>query len=79
MTYSALKRRVIHVWKWCVIRRLAQERQQAAEKPDAPKKDEKENLVESLKKAGVENYHMNAAVPGTEIPGHKVFFTLVLH
>lgn len=30
-------------------------------------------MVESFKAAGIENFHMKAAVPGTEIPGHKVY------
>uniref|UniRef100_A0A3P8U2H6 RRM domain-containing protein n=1 Tax=Amphiprion percula TaxID=161767 RepID=A0A3P8U2H6_AMPPE len=33
--------------------------------------DQKQMLLESLSKVGVENFTMKAAVPGTEIPGHK--------
>jgi len=42
------------------------------EKTNTPKIIPQEKLVDSLKAAGVENFHMKAAVPGTEIPGHKV-------
>lgn len=52
--------------------RLAEERQEAAAKIETPRIDAKEKIVESFKAAGVENFHMKAAVPGTEIPGHKV-------
>lgn len=52
--------------------RLAQERHEAAEKIQSPGVNHKVKLVESMKEAGVENFHMKAAVPGTEIPGHKV-------
>lgn len=57
---------------FCFFVRLAEERQQLAEKIVTPKIDPQEKLVDSLKAAGVENFHMKAAVPGTEIPGHKV-------
>lgn len=54
--------------------RLAQERQAAAEQclkqPEV--EDKRQMLLDSLSKAGVENFTMKAAVPGTEIPGHKV-------
>lgn len=52
------------------------ERQQAAENAQARNLNQPERLVDSLKKVGVENFHMKAAVPGTEIPEHKVYFTL---
>lgn len=55
--------------------RLALERQQAAAKTQTSKVDPKETLMDSFKKAGVQNFHMKSAVPGTEIPGHKVFFS----
>lgn len=29
-------------------------------------------MLESLRGAGVENFTMRAAVPGTEVPGHEV-------
>lgn len=55
-----------------VFFRLAEERQQIVEKAKTPKIIPEEKLVDSLKAAGVENFHMKAAVPGTEIPGHEV-------
>ena len=57
-----------------MFHRLAEERQQAAENAQPKNLNHKEGLVDSLKKAGVENYHMKAAVPGTEIPGHTVYW-----
>ncbi|KAM9525013.1 nucleolar protein 8 isoform 1-T2 [Salvelinus alpinus] len=53
------------------LQKLAQERHEAAEKIKSPIVNHKVKLVESMKEAGVENFHMKAAVPGTEIPGHK--------
>lgn len=61
----------IEMAKESFLQRLAQERQQAAEKIEAPTKVQQETLVESFKNAGVENFYMKAAVPGTEVPGHK--------
>ncbi|MCJ8744485.1 hypothetical protein PDJAM_G00119320 [Pangasius djambal] len=61
----------IELAKESFLHRLAEERQQAAEMIQTPRIDAKEKIVESLKAAGVENFHMKAAVPGTEIPGHK--------
>ncbi|KAG9337056.1 hypothetical protein JZ751_029824 [Albula glossodonta] len=61
----------IELAKESFLHRLAAERQKAVEKTESPKPENKEQLVESFKKAGVENFHMKAAVPGTEIPGHK--------
>ncbi|KAI5093436.1 nucleolar protein 8 isoform X1 [Silurus meridionalis] len=61
----------IELAKESFLQRLAKERQQAAEKTHTPKTDVKEKIVESFIAAGVENFHMKAAVPGTEIPGHK--------
>lgn len=29
-------------------------------------------MLDSLREAGVENFTMKAAVPGTEVPGHEV-------
>ena len=53
--------------------RLAEERQAAAEQQLQPAaEDKQQKMLESLSKAGVENFNMKAAVPGTEIPGHKV-------
>uniref|UniRef100_A0A3B3QUZ8 Nucleolar protein 8 n=1 Tax=Paramormyrops kingsleyae TaxID=1676925 RepID=A0A3B3QUZ8_9TELE len=61
----------IEVAKESFLHRLALERQQAAAKTQTSKVDPKETLMDSFKKAGVENFHMKSAVPGTEIPGHK--------
>lgn len=54
--------------------RLAQERQEAAEQRLHPSaaEDQKQKLLDSLSKAGVEDFTMKAAVPGSEVPGHKV-------
>ncbi|KAK6480725.1 nucleolar protein 8-like [Huso huso] len=61
----------IELAKESFLHRLAEERQQAAEKKRTPRVDRTTHLVESLKKVGVENFHMKAAVPGTEVPDHK--------
>ncbi|XP_066528630.1 nucleolar protein 8 [Hoplias malabaricus] len=61
----------IELAKESFLHRLAEERQKAAEKTHAPGSDPKEKVIEAFKAAGVENFHMKAAVPGTEIPGHK--------
>ncbi|KAJ8259875.1 hypothetical protein GJAV_G00174450 [Gymnothorax javanicus] len=61
----------IEMAKESFLNRLAVERQQATEKAQCTNTPQKDKLVESFKKAGVENFHMKAAVPGTEIPGHK--------
>ncbi|KAJ8400889.1 hypothetical protein AAFF_G00392430 [Aldrovandia affinis] len=61
----------IEMAKESFLHRLAVERQQATEKTQSPKIEHKETLMESFTKAGVENFHMKAAVPGTEIPGYK--------
>ncbi|XP_065100574.1 nucleolar protein 8 [Paramisgurnus dabryanus] len=53
------------------LHRLAEERQQIVEQAKTPKISPQKTVVETLKTAGVENFHMKAAVPGTEIPGHK--------
>lgn len=58
----------------CLCLRLAQERQAAAEQhlQQPAAKDMRQKVLDSLSKAGVDNFTMKAAVPGTEIPGHKV-------
>ncbi|XP_026871087.2 nucleolar protein 8 [Electrophorus electricus] len=61
----------IELAKESFLHRLAEERQQAARKVQTPAIEPKDKIVESLKAAGVEDFHMKAAVPGTEIPGHK--------
>ncbi|XP_037346723.2 nucleolar protein 8 isoform X2 [Pungitius pungitius] len=64
----------IETAKESFLQRLAEERQTAAEQqglrqPEA--EDQKQKVLDSLSKAGVENFTMKAAVPGTEVPGHK--------
>ncbi|NP_001073671.1 nucleolar protein 8 [Danio rerio] len=62
---------LIQLAKESFLHRLAEEREQQVEKIKTPKIAPQEKLVDSFKAAGVENFHMKAAVPGTEIPGHK--------
>ncbi|XP_067271724.1 nucleolar protein 8 [Pseudorasbora parva] len=62
---------LIQLAKESFLHRLAEERQQLVENTKTPKIIPQEKLVDSFKAAGVENFHMKAAVPGTEIPGHK--------
>ncbi|CAL8336065.1 unnamed protein product [Lota lota] len=58
--------------KESLLQRLDQERQaRTQESPSKPQRDSKEKVLDSLRSAGVENFHMKAAVPGTEVPGHK--------
>lgn len=53
--------------------RLDVERQAAAEQQtQKPGAEDQRKILDSLSKAGVENFTMKAAVPGTEVPGHKV-------
>ncbi|KAM3835990.1 nucleolar protein 8 [Diretmus argenteus] len=62
----------IETAKQSFLHRLDQERQASAEQNQQPPvQDQKEKLLDSLRDAGVENFHMKAAVPGTEVPGHK--------
>uniref|UniRef100_A0A8B9MHW8 Nucleolar protein 8 n=1 Tax=Accipiter nisus TaxID=211598 RepID=A0A8B9MHW8_9AVES len=46
------------------------EREEAKLQKEKPQKNDKVCLLESLKKAGVVDFHMKA-VPGTEVPDHK--------
>lgn len=60
------------MWFLCV--RLAEERQAAAKQrlqQPAPE-DKRQKMLDSLSSAGVDNFTMKAAVPGSEVPGHKV-------
>lgn len=59
----------IELAKESFLHRLAQEREEAKEKKHWAQ-DRNPNLVQSMKKAGVENFQMRA-VPGTEVPNHK--------
>ncbi|XP_033994564.1 nucleolar protein 8 isoform X1 [Trematomus bernacchii] len=63
----------IETAKESFLHRLAEERQTAEQQrllPPAPE-DQKQKMLDSLSKAGVENFTMKAAVPGTEVPGHE--------
>ncbi|XP_056129903.1 nucleolar protein 8 [Lampris incognitus] len=56
------------------LHRLAQERQALSEEGcQGPVLDPKDKVLASLRSAGVENFHMKSAVPGTEVPGHKAW------
>ncbi|XP_075952079.1 nucleolar protein 8 isoform X2 [Anarhichas minor] len=63
----------IETAKESFLNRLAEERQTAEEQrlqqPEV--EDERQKMLDSLSKAGVDNFTMKAAVPGTEVPGHK--------
>ncbi|TNN56766.1 Nucleolar protein 8 [Liparis tanakae] len=63
----------IETAKESFLQRLAEERQEAAEQHLLPPavQDKKQKMLDSLSKAGVDNFTMKAAVPGTEVPGHK--------
>lgn len=62
----------IETAKESFLQRLAQERQEAAQlRLNPPKTDQRQQVLDSLSKAGVHNFTMKSAVPGTEIPGHK--------
>ncbi|XP_013870757.1 nucleolar protein 8 [Austrofundulus limnaeus] len=63
----------IEAAKESFLHRLAQERQEAAEQRlrGSAAEDQKQKLLDSLSKAGVEDFTMKAAVPGSEVPGHK--------
>ncbi|XP_028262861.1 nucleolar protein 8 [Parambassis ranga] len=63
----------IETAKESFLHKLAQERQAAAEQhlQQPAAEDMRRKVLDSLSKAGVDNFTMKAAVPGTEIPGHK--------
>ncbi|NXE54006.1 NOL8 protein, partial [Casuarius casuarius] len=60
----------IELAKESFLHRLAMEREEAKLQKEKPQRDDERSLLESLKKAGVVDFHMKA-VPGTEVPGHK--------
>ncbi|XP_067159277.1 nucleolar protein 8 [Apteryx mantelli] len=60
----------IELAKESFLHRLAMEREEAKLQKEKPQRDDRRNLLESLEKAGVVDFHMKA-VPGTEVPGHK--------
>lgn len=49
------------------------EREEAKLQKEKPQRNDKISLLESMKKAGVADFHMKA-VPGTEVPDHKVWW-----
>ncbi|TDH13628.1 hypothetical protein EPR50_G00035220 [Perca flavescens] len=61
----------IETAKESFLHRLAEERQTAAEQRLPQTEDQRQKMLDSLSKAGVDNFTMKAAVPGTEVPGHK--------
>ncbi|XP_028905738.1 nucleolar protein 8 isoform X2 [Ornithorhynchus anatinus] len=60
----------IELAKESFLHRLAQERQEAKVKKEKPLRVQHADRLESLRKAGVVDFHMKA-VPGTEIPDNK--------
>ncbi|KFP35347.1 Nucleolar protein 8, partial [Chlamydotis macqueenii] len=60
----------IEVAKESFLHRLAMEREEAKLQKGKPQRNDKTCQLESLKKAGVVDFHMKA-VPGTEVPDHK--------
>ncbi|NXO58058.1 NOL8 protein, partial [Aramus guarauna] len=60
----------IELAKESFLHRLAMEREEAKLQKEKPHRNDKVCLLESLKKAGVVDFHMKA-VPGTEVPDHK--------
>lgn len=69
---SARGHTFFHVW--CTFwYRLATEREEAKLQKEKPQKKDQMSLLESLKKTGVVDFHMRA-VPGTEVPDHKVWW-----
>ncbi|KAK5871988.1 hypothetical protein PBY51_012724 [Eleginops maclovinus] len=63
----------IETAKESFLHRLAEERQMAEQQRllQPAVEDQKQKMLDSLSKAGVENFTMKAAVPGTEVPGHE--------
>uniref|UniRef100_A0A8D0FLN5 Nucleolar protein 8 n=1 Tax=Strix occidentalis caurina TaxID=311401 RepID=A0A8D0FLN5_STROC len=60
----------IELAKESFLHRLAMEREEVKLQKEKPHGNDKTCLLESLKKAGVVDFHMKA-VPGTEVPDHK--------
>lgn len=59
--------------KLCFVTcRLARERQEASVAKERTSCNGMTNILESMKKSGVVDFHVKA-VPGTEIPDHKVW------
>lgn len=59
---------------WFISSRLAEERQAIAKQnlQQPATEDKRQKMLDSLSSAGVDNFTMKAAVPGSEVPGHKV-------
>uniref|UniRef100_A0A8B9VHB0 Nucleolar protein 8 n=1 Tax=Anas zonorhyncha TaxID=75864 RepID=A0A8B9VHB0_9AVES len=60
----------VELAKESFLHRLAMEREEARLQKEKTQTNDKMSLLESLKKAGVVDFHMKA-VPGTEVPDHK--------
>ncbi|KAL8212408.1 UNVERIFIED_CONTAM: nucleolar protein 8 [Gekko kuhli] len=60
----------IELAKECFLHRLARERQEASMTKENTSCNGMRNILESMKKSGVVDFHVKA-VPGTEIPDHK--------
>uniref|UniRef100_A0A8B9TY56 Nucleolar protein 8 n=1 Tax=Anas platyrhynchos TaxID=8839 RepID=A0A8B9TY56_ANAPL len=60
----------VELAKESFLHRLAMEREEARLQKEKTQTNNKMSLLESLKKAGVVDFHMKA-VPGTEVPDHK--------
>ncbi|NWW99866.1 NOL8 protein, partial [Caloenas nicobarica] len=60
----------IELAKESFLHRLTVEREEAKLQKEKPPRNDKTSLLDSLKKAGVVDFHMKA-VPGTEVPDHK--------
>ncbi|KAM9182439.1 nucleolar protein 8 isoform 2-T3 [Mergus octosetaceus] len=60
----------VELAKESFLHRLAMEREEARLHKETTQRNDKTSLLESLKKAGVVDFHMKA-VPGTEVPDHK--------
>ncbi|XP_039626785.1 nucleolar protein 8 [Polypterus senegalus] len=61
----------IEMAKESFLQRLCEEQKQSVVAKQSFHSDTIPQFMESLKTAGVENFHMKAAVPGSEVPGHK--------
>ncbi|KAJ7316776.1 hypothetical protein JRQ81_002938 [Phrynocephalus forsythii] len=60
----------IELAKESFLHRLSRERQEASFKKEKPTHNGMIDVIESMKKSGVADFHVKA-VPGTEIPNHK--------
>ncbi|KAI6077343.1 Nucleolar protein 8 isoform X2 [Aix galericulata] len=61
----------VELAKESFLHRLAMEREEVRLQKEKTQTNDKMSLLESLKKAGVVDFHMKA-VPGTEVPDHKL-------